>query len=89
MQPSVCANSSCLLGHPLFRLCRGLVPIYAIAQDNDHPLLRLINEISNKVLAPVKNVIPAFGGLDFSPLFGLILIQYLQNFLGGLIQSLV
>lgn len=67
----------------------GAVIISWVAQDNDHPLLRLINEISNKVLAPVKNVIPAFGGLDFSPLFGLILIQYLQSFLGGLIQSLV
>ena len=51
-------------------------------------MLKLIEEISYKTLYPIKNVIPAMGGLDISPLFGLILIQYLQAFIGGLIQSL-
>ena len=67
----------------------GAVIISWVAQGNDHPLLRLIEEISFKVLTPIKNIIPAMGGLDISPLFGLILIQYLQSFIGGLIQSLV
>ena len=67
----------------------GAVIISWVAQGNDHPLLRLVEEISFKVLAPIKNIIPAMGGLDISPLIGLVFIQYLQSFIGGLIQSLV
>ena len=66
----------------------GAVIISWVAQGNEHPMLKLIEEISHKILYPIKNVIPAMGGLDISPLFGLILIQYLQAFIGGLIQSL-
>ena len=66
----------------------GAVIISWVAQGNEHPMLKLIEEISYKTLYPIKNVIPAMGGLDISPLFGLILIQYLQAFIGGLIQSL-
>jgi len=66
----------------------GGVIISWVAQGNEHPMLRLIEEISYKTLYPIKNVIPAMGGLDISPLFGLIIIQYLQAFIEGLIQSL-
>ena len=66
----------------------GAVIVSWVAQNNEHPLLKVIGEISDKILYPIKNVIPAMGGLDISPLFGLILIQYLQAFVGGIIQSL-
>ncbi len=48
---------------------------------NPHPILRLIWQLTEPVMAPVRKVIPPMGGLDFSPIFIFIAIQIVQNFL--------
>lgn len=48
---------------------------------NPHPILRLIWQLTEPIMAPVRKVIPPMGGLDFSPIFIFILIQIIQNFL--------
>ncbi len=48
---------------------------------NPHPLLRLIWQLTEPVMAPVRKVVPPMGGLDFSPIFIFIGIQLLQNVL--------
>ncbi|MEQ8953736.1 MAG: YggT family protein [Gammaproteobacteria bacterium] len=46
---------------------------------NPHPILRLIWQLTEPVMAPVRKVIPPMGGLDFSPIFIFIAIQLIQN----------
>lgn len=48
---------------------------------NPHPLLRLVWQLTEPVMAPVRNIIPPMGGLDFSPIFIFIAIQIIQNFI--------
>ena len=48
---------------------------------NPHPLLRLIWQLTEPVMAPVRKVLPPMGGLDFSPIFIFIGIGLIQNFL--------
>ncbi len=48
---------------------------------NPHPLLRLIWQLTDPIMAPVRKIIPSIGGLDFSPIFIFIAIQIIQNFL--------
>jgi YggT family protein len=48
---------------------------------NPHPLLRLVWQLTEPVMAPIRKVIPPMGGLDFSPIFIFIAIQIIQNFL--------
>ncbi|MDA1369249.1 MAG: YggT family protein [Proteobacteria bacterium] len=48
---------------------------------NPHPILRLIWQLTEPVMAPVRKVIPPMGGLDFSPIFIFIIIGLIQNFL--------
>ncbi len=48
---------------------------------NPHPILRLIWQLTEPIMAPVRKVIPPMGGLDFSPIFIFIVIQIVQNFL--------
>lgn len=48
---------------------------------NPHPLLRLIWQLTEPVMAPIRKVIPPMGGLDFSPIFIFIGIQLIRNFL--------
>ena len=48
---------------------------------NPHPILRLILQLTEPVMAPVRRIIPPLGGLDFSPIFIFIIIRLLQNFI--------
>ena len=48
---------------------------------NPHPLLLLVWQLTEPVMAPVRKVIPSMGGLDFSPIIIFIAIQILQNFI--------
>ena len=48
---------------------------------NPHPLLRLIWQLTEPVMAPIKKVIPSMGGLDFSPILIFVGIGLIQNVL--------
>jgi len=48
---------------------------------NPHPLLRLIWQLTEPVMAPVRKIVPSIGGLDFSPIFIFVGIQLIRNFL--------
>lgn len=48
---------------------------------NPHPILRLIWQLTEPVMAPVRKIVPPLGGMDFSPIFIFIIIQLLQNFI--------
>ena len=45
------------------------------------PVFRLLVEITEPVLAPIRRVLPTAGMLDFSPLVALLLIQVISNIL--------
>lgn len=48
---------------------------------NPHPILRLIWQLTEPVMAPVRKIIPPMGGLDFSPIFIFLAIQIIQSFI--------
>ena len=48
---------------------------------NPHPILRLIWQLTEPVMGPVRKVVPPMGGLDFSPIFIFIIIGLIQNLL--------
>jgi len=48
---------------------------------NPHPLLLLVWQLTEPVMAPVRKIIPSMGGLDFSPIVIFIAIQIIQNFI--------
>jgi YggT family protein len=45
------------------------------------PVFRLLVEITEPVLAPIRRVLPTAGMLDFSPLVALLLIQVISGIL--------
>ena len=51
--------------------------------------IAMIEEISYKALAPIRKYIPSAGGLDFSPLFILIMINLLESFLTDILRAIV
>jgi YggT family protein len=44
-------------------------------------LSRILVDITEPVLAPIRRVLPQFGGFDLSPLVAIILIQVVSNLL--------
>lgn len=47
-----------------------------ISPNSYNPVLNVARSISEPLLAPVRNLIPAFGGLDFSPIVVLLFLQF-------------
>ncbi len=52
--------------------------------DPDNTAVRLLDQLTEPVLAPIRSVLPSFGGIDFSPLVALLLLSLLQRVLLGL-----
>ena len=73
----------------MFYCVIGSVVLSWVAPGNNHPLLQIIEEISSKLLAPIRKFIPSAGGLDFSPIFALILIRQLEILLASIIRSII
>ena len=51
--------------------------------DPHNPAVRALHQLTEPVLAPIRSVLPAFGGIDFSPLVALLVLQMLQRILLG------
>src|SRR3954447_12477457 len=65
---------SWLLAFNVLNTSSGGVRAFAIA----------IDRITAPLYRPIRRLMPDFGGIDFSPLVILILIQVLQRLLGGI-----
>ena len=46
---------------------------------NPHYILRLIWQLTEPIMAPVRKVVPPMGGLDFSPIIFFVIISLVQN----------
>jgi YggT family protein len=60
-----------------------------VSPGNPHPLLQLIDEISDKILSPIRNYIPSMGGLDFSPLLVLIILNQVDILLASIVRVIL
>ena len=59
----------------------GSVILSWVAPGNNHPLLQIVNEMSDGILKPVRRLVPPMGGLDFTPIIGLILLNIIHGLL--------
>lgn len=49
-----------------------------------HPVRETIDKVVEPLLTPIRRIIPPAGGLDFSPIVLLLLLQVVANFLSRL-----
>jgi len=56
-----------------------------VSPDPHNPIVRIINQISEPILFPIRRNVPYLGGMDLSPIIALMVIFFLQTFL---VQSL-
>src|SRR6218665_706714 len=44
---------------------------------------RVVNQITEPILRPIRRVVPPVGGMDLSPIIVFIIIFFLQSFIGN------
>jgi YggT family protein len=60
-----------------------------IVPGNYHPALALLQQITEPLLAPARRLLPAMGGLDFSPILVFLVLGLLERMLPQIFQSLL
>ena len=51
--------------------------------DPNNPIVRLLIDITEPVLAPFRRIIPRIGMFDLSPLAALLVLQFLGDIIGS------
>lgn len=49
--------------------------------DRGSPIIKILDQITEPVLAPFRRFLPSTGGMDFSPFIAIILLDILRRFL--------
>tara|TARA_B100001996_G_scaffold50071_1_gene35862 strand:- start:533 stop:1048 length:516 start_codon:yes stop_codon:yes gene_type:complete len=73
----------------LFYSVIGSVVLSWVAPGNNHPLLQIIEEVSAGVLDPIRRFMPPMGGLDFTPIIGLLILNLINTSFIQIIRSLL
>ena len=73
----------------LFYSVIGSVVLSWVAPASNHPLLQIIEEISSGILGPIRKFLPPMGGLDFTPIIGLLLLNLINTSFIKIISSLL
>jgi YggT family protein len=53
-----------------------------------HPVRSMLDRIVQPLLRPIQRMLPSMGGIDFSPLILLLLVQLLENIIVSLLAGI-
>jgi len=57
--------------------------------DPRNPIVNLINQLTEPLLAPIRNLIPQGGGMDFSPMVAFFVVLIAEQVVLTLLRSLL
>ncbi len=53
------------------------------------PIIRFVYEVTEPVMAPFRRLIPATGGIDFSPIVVFLVLQLVRQLVLGIIRLII
>lgn len=59
-----------------------------VSPDPYNPIVRIINQMSEPLLFPVRRRVPYISGIDFSPMIVLLGLMFVDNFLVPSLQRI-
>ncbi|HTP11230.1 MAG TPA: YggT family protein [Anaerolineae bacterium] len=57
--------------------------------DPRNPIVNLIHQLTEPLLAPIRNLLPQGGGLDFSPMLAFFVVLIAEQIVLSLLRSAV
>jgi YggT family protein len=57
--------------------------------DPHNPIVNLINQLTEPLLAPIRNLLPQGGGMDFSPMVAFVVVLITEQVVLTLLRSLL
>ncbi len=66
-------------------IARALLSWFNLGPSN--PLVRILYEITEPILGPMRRVIPMIGMIDISPIVAILLLGFLQSQLVGALRG--
>ncbi|MGE5507086.1 MAG: YggT family protein [Chitinophagales bacterium] len=78
----------------LFELVRWAIMIRVLISwlpglDFRNPFVRLLDDLTEPILAPIRGILPQTGGIDFSPLVAFLLLSVVERLILTLLVQLV
>jgi YggT family protein len=67
-------------------IARSLLPWFNV--NPYHPVMQFLIQVTEPLLAPIRQNIPPIGGLDFSPMVALLILWFIEQLLRTLLLSL-
>ncbi len=67
-------------------IARALLPWFNVSPY--HPAMQFLIQITEPLLAPIRENLPPLGGLDFSPLVALLILWFVEQLLRMALLSL-
>ena len=55
---------------------------WVASPSSDNPIVAVIYQVTEPILAPLRRVLPTFGTIDFSPMVAILIIALVQRVLG-------
>ena len=69
-------------------LARVLLSWFQVGPSNPfYPVIAILYQVTEPILAPIRRVIPRFGMMDFSPIVAFFLLQLVQRVVLGALRS--
>lgn len=59
-----------------------------VRHDPYQPLIRFIYEVTEPIMAPFRRLIPASGGMDFSPIVAILAVTLIQRLVVQLLSAI-
>ena len=81
MDGNIIANFIRILVNVLWFALLARVVLSWINLSPTNPLVVIINQITEPILAPIRRVLPKMGMIDLSPMVALIIIIVIQRFI--------
>lgn len=60
-------------------LIRALISWFPIAPDS--PIIRILDDVTEPILAPLRKVVPRLGMMDITPIVAMVALQILESML--------
>lgn len=81
----VLAELVVMLGQLYVFLLLARVLISWVQVDPYHPVVRVLYQVTEPVLQPIRQALPSGGGLDFSPIIAMLIVQVVTQLLASIL----